>query len=402
MLDLAKLACAETVQRLEVKPEEIDEVVLGTVLTDTYAPNIARKVVLACGWPSSIPGSTVSQACISSIRAVTNAAQAIAWGDVHTVVAGGSESLSNIPLLFPKAAADAFIDLGRARSLGERLGHLGRLRPKHFFPKSPEVKERSTGKTMGQHAELMAKIHGITREAQDDFTFESHRKAGEAVQDGRLPQEICPVYLPPRYEKRVETDNCFRFPPDRESMRKLKPVFDRKYGTVTAANSSPLTDGASAVVLMSEEKIKAEKRPVKGWIKSFAYSGMDPHPELLLGPAYAIPSALKRAGLTLKDMDLVDIHEAFAAQTLCVLQVMTSKKFAQEQLHLSEPVGEVDPSKLNTCGGSIALGHPFGATGTRMIIQSLNELERRKGRFALLALCAAGGMAAALILERNP
>jgi acetyl-CoA acyltransferase len=252
------------------------------------------------------------------------------------------------------------------------------LRPGHFFPRTPEVKERSTGKTMGEHAEMMAKIHGITREAQDDFAFESHRKAGEGIKDGRLPKEIIPVYLPPRFETRVDTDNCVRVPPDRASMN-----IDRRYGSVTAANSSPLTDGGSAVVLMSESKVKADGRPVKGWIKSFAYSALDPHPELLLGPAYAVPLALQRAGLT------VDMHEAFAAQVLCVLKVMKENG-----------TGEVNPATLNVLGGSIALGHPFGATGTRMIVQTLNELERRKGRYALLSLCAAGGMAAAMVLEK--
>lgn len=398
--ELAQLACAETLQRMEVPPKDIDQIILGTVLTDTYAPNIAREVVIACGWPSSIPGVTVSQACISSINAVTYGAQAIAWGDVHTIVAGGSESLSNLPMLFPKDGVDALIDAGRARSLGERLAHFTRLRPRHFFPKNPEVMERSTGLTMGAHAEMMAKIHGITREAQDDFAHESHRKAGEATKDGRLPQEITPVFLPPKFAKRADADNCLRYPSDRESMKKLKPVFDRKYGSVTAANSSPLTDGASAVVLMSEEKAKAEGRAIKGWIKSFAYSGLDPHPDLLLGPAYAIPLALDRAGLTLNEMDLVDMHEAFAAQVLCVLKVMGSKEFAQDRLNRPEAVGEIDPNKFNVTGGSIALGHPFGATGTRMIIQTLNELERRNGKYALLSLCAAGGMAAALILER--
>lgn len=398
--ELAQQVCAEALPRLEIKPEAIDEVVWGTVLTDTYAPNIAREIVLACGWPKHIPGVTVSQACISSIQAVTHGVEAIAWGNVSTVVAGGSESLSNIPLLFPKAAVDALVDAGRARSLGERVSHLMRLKLKYFFPKTPGIMERSTGHSMGEHAEMMAKIHGISREAQDDFAYESHRKAGEGIKDGRLAKDIVPVHVPPRYEKRVEADNGVRMPADREALKKLKPVFDRKYGSVTAANSSPLTDGASMVVLMSEERVKAEGRAVKGWVKSFAYSAIDPHPELLLGPAYAVPMALDKAGLTLKDMDVVDMHEAFASQVLCTLKVLGSKQFAQDHLKRQEAVGEVDPAKLNVLGGSIALGHPFGATGTRMIIQTLNELERRKGKYALLSLCAAGGMAAALVLER--
>jgi len=283
--------------------------------------------------------------------------------------------------------------------LPARLKTLMRLRPKDLVPVTPAIAEPSTGETMGESAEKMAKLNTITREEQDHFALRSHRLAAAGTADGRLTAEIMPVYVPPKFESVLTSDNGIREDTSYEQLAVLKPVFDRKYGSVTAGNSSPLTDGGACVLLMSEEKAKALGYPPLGIIRSYAYAALDPGEQLLQAPVLATPVALKRAGLTLKDIDLVEMHEAFAAQVLSNLKGFESKWWA-ERAGFSQPVGEVDRAKLNVMGGSIAIGHPFGATGARITTTLLNELRRRGGQFGLMTVCAAGGMGFAMVVER--
>ncbi|MHB0949331.1 MAG: acetyl-CoA C-acyltransferase, partial [Gemmatimonadaceae bacterium] len=245
-----------------------------------------------------------------------------------------------------------------------------------------------------------AKINGISREAQDAFALRSHQRAAAGLADGRLTSEMVPVYIPPRFDQVLDTDNGVRSDTSMPQLASLRPAFDKRYGSITAGNASPLTDGGSAVLLMSEEKAKALGFTPIAFIRSYAYAALDPGEQLLMGPVLAAPVALKRAGLGLKDMDLVEMHEAFAAQVLCNLKGLTSREWA-ERAGFSEPVGEVDPEKLNVMGGSISIGHPFGATGGRIITTLANELQRRDAQFGLMTVCAAGGMGHAMVLERG-
>jgi acetyl-CoA acyltransferase len=252
---------------------------------------------------------------------------------------------------------------------------------------------------MGQSAEKMAKINGITREEQDQFALRSHRLAAVGTADGRLTAEIAPVYVPPKYETVVTSDNGIRTDTTYDQLAALKPVFDRQYGSVTAGNSSPLTDGAGALLLMSEEKARSLGYEPLGFIRSYAYAALDPGEQLLQAPVIAAPMALSRAGLTLKDIDLIEMHEAFAAQVLSNLRGFESQAWA-ERAGFSHPVGEVDRTKLNVMGGSVSIGHPFGATGERITVTLLNELRRRGGQFGLMTVCAAGGLGFAMVVER--
>jgi acetyl-CoA acyltransferase len=283
--------------------------------------------------------------------------------------------------------------------MGQRVKLLGSLRPKDLVPITPAIAEPSTGETMGQSAEKMAKINGISREAQDAFALRSHQRAAVGLADGRLKAEMMPVYVPPRFDQVLDTDNGVRSDTSMQQLAALRPAFDKRYGTITAGNASPLTDGGSAVLLMSEEKAKALGYTPLAYIRSYSYAALDPGEQLLMGPVLAAPVALKRAGLALKDMDLVEMHEAFAAQVLCNLKGLTSQAWA-ERAGFSQPVGEVDPEKLNVMGGSISIGHPFGATGGRIITTLANELQRRNAQFGLMTVCAAGGMGHAMVLER--
>ncbi len=400
-LDLGKLVVAELVQRSGIDPDTIQEVVFGNVIPSVKAPNIAREIVLGTGLPRKVPGYTVSKACASSNQAITSAADMIFRGYADVVVAGGSESLSDIPILFSKNFADALVSSSKQKSVGGKLGSFRKIRPKDLAPDAPAIAESTTGLTMGESAEKMAKENGITREAQDKFALQSHHRAAEATASGRFKDEVMTVLVPPGYDDVVETDNLIRGDSTLEAMAKLRPVFDRKYGTITAANASPLTDGAAAVILMSEDKAKALGIKPIGFIKSYAYAATDPFDQLLQGPVFALPVALDRAKIALKDIGVIEMHEAFAAQVLSNIQWIGSKKIAQERLGRSEPVGDIDPEKINLTGGSIALGHPFGATGSRIVTTVCNELQRTGQQYGLLTVCAAGGIGVAMVLERE-
>jgi len=399
-IELGKLAVAELIQRSNLDGKNVDAVVYGTVVPSVIAPNIAREVSLMPMLPRGTEAYTVSRACASANQAITDAADQIVLGHHDVIIAGGAESLSNVPILHSRSMSEKLVAFSRARSTGQRMKLLGSIRPKDFVPITPAIAEPTTGETMGESAEKMAKINHIARQAQDEFALRSHERAAEGTRDCRLTAEIVPVYLPPKLDKALTSDNGIRTDSSLEQLAALKPVFDRRYGSVTAGNSSPLTDGGSAVLLMSEERAKSLGYPPLAFIRSYAYAALDPGEQLLMGPVLAAPVALKRAGLGLADMDLVEMHEAFAAQVLSNLQGFTSREWAR-RAGFDTPVGEVNPEILNVMGGSISIGHPFGATGGRILTTLVNELRRRDGEFGLMTVCAAGGMGHAMVVERG-
>ncbi len=399
-IDLGKLCVAELLQRTNLDGREVQMLVFGTVIPSIVAPNIAREVSLLPLLPKGVQAFSVSRACASANQAITDAADQIALGQIDVAIAGGSESLSNIPIMHSQGFAEALVMASKAKTLAGRLKAISRLRPKDLVPITPAIAEPSTGETMGQSAEKMAKLNAISREEQDHFALRSHRLAAAGTADGRLTAEIMPVYVPPRFESVLTSDNGIREDTSYEQLSALKPVFDRKYGSVTAGNSSPLTDGGACVLLMNEEKAKSLGYPPLGFIRSYAYAALDPGEQLLQATVLAAPVALKRAGLTLADIDLIEMHEAFAAQLLSNLKGLESKEWAA-RAGFSQPVGEVDRAKLNVMGGSIAIGHPFGATGARITTTLLHELRRRGGKFGLMTVCAAGGMGFAMVVERT-
>ncbi len=396
--ELGRAVVAELLARTDLDGRELGALVFGTVVPSVLAPNIAREVALIPLLPKNVQAFSVSRACASANQAITDAADQIALGHADVAIAGGAESLSNVPILHSRGFSDVLVAASKAKSIGARLGAFARLRARDFVPVTPAIAEASTGETMGQSAEKMAKLNHVPRDEQDQFALRSHRLAAAGTQEGRLTAEIMPFYVPPRYEKWETSDNGIRTDTSLEQLAALKPVFDRKYGTVTAGNASPLTDGAAAVLLMSEAKARAlGYRPI-AFIRSYAYAAIDPGEQLLQAPVFAAPVALQRAGLTLADMDLVEMHEAFAAQVLSNLRGFESKMWA-ERAGFSKPVGKVDRSKLNVMGGSISIGHPFGATGARITTTLANELHRRGVQFGLLTVCAAGGLGCAMVLE---
>jgi acetyl-CoA acyltransferase len=398
-IDLGKRCVAELIQRTDLEGSEVEAIVYGTVVPSVVAPNIAREVSLMPMLPRGCEAYTVSRACASANQAITDAADQIVLGHHDVVIAGGAESLSNVPILHSRTMSEKLVALSRAKSPAQQVRILGSFRPRDLVPITPAIAEPSTGETMGQSAEKMAKINHISREAQDQFALRSHRLAAVGTSDGRLTAEIAPVYVPPKFETAATSDNGIRSDTSIDKLRELKPVFDKRYGTVTAGNSSPLTDGASAVLLMSEERARTLGYEPLAFIRSYAYAALDPGEQLLMGPVLAAPVALQRAGLRLGHMDLIEMHEAFAAQVLCNLEGFESSDWA-ERAGFSEPVGEIDRSKLNVMGGSIAIGHPFGATGGRILTTLTNELIRRDGQFGLMTVCAAGGMGSAMVIER--
>ncbi|BBO28446.1 3-ketoacyl-CoA thiolase [Alteromonas sp. I4] len=397
-VDLGKMVVNELLIRNAVDPKLVDQLVYGQVVQMPEAPNIAREIVLGTGMNVHTDAYSVSRACATSFQSTVNIAESMMAGTVEVGVAGGADSTSVSPIGVSKKLARALVDLQKTKTLGQKWAVLKRLGLKDLLPVPPAVAEYSTGLSMGQTAEQMAKTHGITREAQDELAHRSHTLAAQSWQEGKLASEVMTAYAEP-FKGALEQDNNIRFDSKLESYAKLRPVFDRKYGSVTAANATPLTDGASAVLMMTESKAKALGYTPLGYIKSYAFAAIDVWEDMLMGPSYASPIALERAGMTLNDLTLIEMHEAFAAQTLANVKMFASDKFAQEKLGRSKATGEIDMDKFNVMGSSIAYGHPFAATGTRMITQMLNELNRRGGGTGLITACAAGGLGAAMILE---
>ena len=388
-VDLARHAARELIERTNLNPRAVNEVIFGQVVASPLVPNVAREVSLLPQFPKEIPAYTVNRACASANQAVTAAHDQIAFGHADIVLAGGVESLSDVPILVSRRLADILVTASKAKTLGARIAAFARARPRDFIPVSPAIAEPSTGESMGQSAEKMAKENHITREAQDRWALRSHQLAAKGTADGRLTAEIAP-WLPERAGAAVvASDNGIRTDTTLEQMAQLRPVFDRRYGTVTAANSSPLTDGASAVLLMAEEVARALGYEPLAFVRSYAVAAVDPGWQLLQGPIWAVPIALERAGIQWKDLGLMEMHEAFASQVLSNLQGFAAKGW------------EINEDIINVMGSSIAIGHPFGATGGRLVTTLANEMKRRDVQFGLISVCAQGGMASAIVLERR-
>jgi acetyl-CoA C-acetyltransferase/acetyl-CoA acyltransferase len=391
--ELGRAAAAEALRRASLRPDQVDQVVFGNVALPADAANIARVIALNAGVPRDRIAHTVQRNCASGMEAITTASQLIQLGEAKTVLAGGTESMSRIPLLYNPEATELYLRLGRAKTFWQRLKTLLRFRPRHFKPVAGVqlgLTDPVSGLIMGKTAELVARDFGITREEQDAFALESHRKAVDAQKRGVLSEEITPV-------QDVKEDVGPRRGQTLEALAKLKPVFEAG-GTVTVGNSCMLTDGGAAVVVMPGEAARAEGRRPLGYLRAYAYAGCDPA-RMGLGPAFATAKLLDKTGLRMEDMDLIELNEAFAAQVIGCERAFVSDPFAREQLGRATALGAIDPAKLNVNGGAIALGHPVGATGTRLVLTLLKELRRRKLRRGLATLCVGGGQGAALLLE---
>jgi acetyl-CoA C-acetyltransferase/acetyl-CoA acyltransferase len=400
--ELGRVALQEAVERSGLLPEEIDEVLFGNIAQPADATNIARVVALRAGLPERIPGVTVNRNCGSALQAVTDGARLIRTGEARVVAVGGTESMSGIPLLFPERMKAKMERVFRARSLPARLGAFAALRPSDFKPVIGllvGLTDNYCGLNMGETAELLAREFQVGREEQDTFAVTSHQRAAAAQEAGRLAEEIVPVPLPREYTKFSTEDVGIRAEQSLEALARLKPVFDRRYGTVTAGNASQVTDGAGALILASESAVREKDLPVLGWVRGFAYAGLDPA-RMGLGPVYATARLLKETGVRLSDIELIEMNEAFAAQILANLVAFGSAVFAREHLDRSEAVGAIDPDRLNVNGGAIALGHPVGATGARLVQTLLLEMKRRDVSLGLVTLCIGGGQGAAVLLER--
>jgi acetyl-CoA acyltransferase len=397
-LELSSHLVTELLARSGV--DAVDQVVFGSVVQNPHHPNLAREIVLASPLADDTDAYSVTRACATSTQTFVDGARAILLGDADIVLTGGADSLSNPPVTFSDEFVSVMMKAQAAKDPASRIKALAALRPKDLAPNPPEIADRSTGETMGDGAEKMARIWDVGREEQDRYALESHRKAVEAWEKGIYDDEVMQFPVPPRYQKVVERDTIPRADSNLDKLSSLRPVFDRRYGTITAGNASPLTDGAAALLLMEEATARRLGFEPLAYLRSYAFAGVDPNWQLLIGPALATPIALERAGMELGDIDVIDLHEAFAAQVLAVSRAFASDEFAQQHLGRDKAIGEIPEEKLNLYGGSVSLGHPFGATGARQLLTMAHELKRRDSGTALISQCAAGGLGATVILER--
>lgn len=399
--DLGRLAIEGLLARSEINGSRLDYVIMGTVMQDITTSNVARESALAAGIPDSVPAHTVTQACISSNQAVTDAVEKIKSGQAKIILAGGTETMSDIPIRLRKNMRQKLLEARKYKSPGDWLKFFKGLRPSDFLPEIPSISEFSTGETMGESCDRMAAHFGISRREQDEYALRSHQLAAKATNEGLLDDELIPAPVPPKFDP-VTRDNTFREDTSMEKLEKLKPAFIKPHGTITAGNSSAFTDGASASLIMEEQTALDLGLQPKAYLRSYTYVAQDPGDELLLGPAYATPKVLDAMNLTLDDIDVFEFHEAFAGQILTVLKALNSEKFARESLNRGNKVGEIPLDKFNLWGGSLSLGHPFGATGVRIVTTAANRLIHEDGTLALVTACAAGGQGHAIILERYP
>lgn len=397
--DLGRLALKGLLAKTQLDPGQIDHVVLGTVVADVTTSNVAREVVLGAGLKPETTAHTVTMACISSNKAFTDAVDLIRTGEAKVVLAGGTDTVSDFPIRYRKRLRQKLMEMGKYRKIWDYLGFFKGLKGSDLLPEIPNITEFSTGLTMGQSCERIAARVGVSQEEQDQYALSSHARAAKAWADGNLGEEVYGVRVPPDF-KTIAEDNGIRKDATMEKLAQLKPAFVKKYGTITAGNASFLTDGASMMLLMAEDVAKSLGYQPKAFVRDYVYTGHDSQDELLLGPAYAIPKLLDKVGLALSDISVFELHEAFAAQVIAALKCLASDTFAKEKLGKSEKVGEIPMDRLNAWGGSLSLGHPFGATGTRLLTTATNRLLKENGQFALSASCAAGAMASAILLER--
>ncbi len=387
-LDLGTHSIDGLVELLGIDPSIVDELVYGIVVVDPKVPQLAREINFRSMLPEGVRSYTITDNCITGITAISNVARSIRGGRASVGIGGGVDSMSNPAILFSKNASRVTFDLAQSRSLGARLKLLARLRPGDLKPNAPSVKEPSTGLSMGEHTELTVKEWGVSRSEQDEIAFHSHMNAARATADGSLTAEIHPL-------EGIDHDTMVRPDTSMAKLVKLRPVFDRsESGTLTAGNSSPLTDGAAATLLASEAAADRHGLEVRAWLKDIEFAAISPDDGLLMAPGVAVPRMLRRHGLTLEDLDVIEMHEAFGGQVAANIA-------AWEQGWKEEPIGKLDRARLNVNGGSIAIGHPFAATGARVVTQAANELTRCDGKLALVSVCGAGATGAAVLLERT-
>lgn len=398
--DLGRMVLKALLTRTGLDPADADRVIMGCVVQDVDTTNVARESALAAGFPAQVPAFTVTMACISSNQAISSGADLIRTGQADVVVAGGTETLSDMPIRLSKTLRTKLIKARKYKSPTDYLKFVKGLRPRDFLPEIPSISEYSTGETMGESADKLAAMFDVSREAQDEYALRSHHRAADGWSNGSLRNEVVPVSVPPAFDPIIE-DNGFRPDTSMEKLRSLPPAFVKPYGTITAGTSSYLTDGASAVLLMSRRAAEKRGYEARAVLRDYTFVAQDPKVELLLGPAYAIPQLLDRSGLALSDVDVFELHEAFAGQILAVLRALASDEFARENLNRSEAVGMLPLEKLNIHGGSLSLGHPFGATGARLVTTAVNRLHAKDGRLAMVAACAAGGLGHAMLIERE-
>ncbi|MEJ6712235.1 MAG: acetyl-CoA C-acyltransferase [Flavobacteriales bacterium] len=397
--ELGQFAIKGLLQKTDLNPKEVDQVIMGTVISNVQTSNVAREAALSAGIPNTTHCQTVTQACISANRAICNGVNEILVGNADVIIAGGVENTSDTPIGFPKKMRNKLFGAQKLRGLGGALKFIFSLRFSDFIPVRPAVAEYMTGRTMGQDCDIMAARFNVSREEQDDFAYRSHQLAVKAQEAGYLKDEMCEVALIPKF-KAITSDNGIRSSAKRAKLAKLRAAFDKKHGTLTAANSSFLTDGGAASLIMSEAKAVELSLKPKSSIIAYTFTGQDLEDELLLGPAYAIAKVLEKANLTLDQMDVIELHEAFAGQVLANIKCLASDEFAKNKLGRTKAVGELDPSKLNKWGGSLSIGHPFGATGSRLLTTASNRLIKEGGTYALIAACAAGAHGHAMIIKK--
>lgn len=397
--DLGRMAIKGLLDRTHLDDKDLDYVVYGTVIQETRTANIARECALGAGISDKVPANTVTMACISANQAITTGVNLIKSGEAEVIIAGGTETMSDVPIRLSPALRKLLLNSQKAKSPAAMLKLLSSFRPGMLAPQLPAVAEFSTNEVMGHSADRLAAAFKVSREEQDDYALRSHTMADEAAAKGLL-SDVLSVNVP-KAKAPIAKDNGIRVAP-REKLAKLKPAFIKPHGTITAANSSFLTDGASAVLIMTEEKAKALGYKCKAYLRDYAYVSQDPKDQLLLGPAYATPEVLKKAGLSVGDIDVWEFHEAFAGQVLANLKAMDSEFFCTQHMGRKEKVGVPDMDKFNLWGGSLSIGHPFGATGGRLLTTAANRLKHEDGKFALLAACAAGGLGHGMLLERHP
>jgi acetyl-CoA acetyltransferase family protein len=400
--ELGAIVLRELIERLNLSHSEIDEVIVGNVAQPPEATNVARNIALLAGLPHEIPAFSVQRNCASGMQAVADAWYRIQAGHGSAYLAGGVESMSRIPLLWNESAADWFGNLAKAKSPGQRLALFTRFKTSFLKPVigiQLGLTDGYCGLNMGETAEILAREFRISREEQDAFALRSHQRAEKATVDGLLAQEIMAVPVPPKYETVADKDNGIRYGQSMQALGKLKPVFDRYNGVITAGNASQITDGAAMLLVMDAEKAKALGYQPLGRVKGFAFAGLDPK-RMGLGPAYATKLVLENSGMSLKDMQRVEINEAFAVQVLANLRIFESDELSKKYLGLDKALGAIDDSRLNVNGGAIALGHPVAVSGSRLLLTLLKEMKRSNLEIGLATLCVGGGQGAAFILER--
>ena len=397
--ELGAMAVSGLLQRTRVDPGVVDRLVFGTVLAEPKTSNLARETALACGIPASCPAFTVTAACASSNVAIESAVQAIACGAADVVVAGGAETLSDPPIRFGREVRKRMVASQKAKGVLDYVKLLQGLSLKDLAPDTPAIAEFSTGLTMGQCAERLAKGLGLTREDQDRWALKSHQKAAAATEAGLYRSQVVPARVAPSFTP-IEADNGVRGDSTMEKLASLPPAFDRKFGTITAGNSSFLTDGAAACLLMSAEKAEELGIPALARVVSMSLVAMDPLEELLLGPVASVPEALDAAEVPLGEVGVWEVHEAFAAPVLAFLKLLADKSYCRERLGRKEALGRIDPKKVNAWGGSLALGHPFGATGARLVTTCVERMEREEAGLGVVTTCAAGALGHAMVLAR--